>query len=374
MADDDNLEIRVNNTSYAGWTESRVTRGIERYPSDFDVSGAVSFPGANTDVICRPGDPCTIMLGSDKVITGYVDDLIFNVSPQSHVLRLRGRGKGEDLVDCSALVNGMQVSGTSALDIAKQLDIDRFGITARSLSGDGLGLYFAFNIDLGMTPYEILEQIARYEQLLVYEDANGNLVFNQVGKQKHSSGIAEGQNMQAANVALKMGNRFSEYHVGVMSTDRWTTVGLAGNEIAVVYDKSVPRYRPHLIVSEQGQTSVGLATQRANWELARRRGRSQAVQVTVDSWRDSAGLLWQPNNLIPVNIPSCKILDQIMCISEVSYNRDGSSGTTAQLTCMPSEAFTPTPPALQALTNAIKVATGADSGTGDGNSKPIGPS
>src|SRR4029077_14638411 len=82
----------------------------------------------------------------------------------------------------------------------------------------------------------------------------------------------------------------------------------------------------------------------ANWEFARRIGRSQAVTLTVDNWRDSAGTLWAPNALAPVNLPALKLAPPgPWLISECSFIKSADRGTVAELVLMPPEAFLPQP-------------------------------
>ena len=71
---------------------------------------------------------------------------------------------------------------------------------------------------------------------------------------------------------------------------------------------------------------------------ARRIGRSQAFRLTCDSWRDSAGKLWQPNKLAIINAPAHKLVNQKWIIGTVTFRKD-QSGTHADLTLMPPDAF-----------------------------------
>ena len=98
------------------------------------------------------------------------------------------------------------------------------------------------------------------------------------------------------------------------------------------------RYRKRIIIVE----STMLATQQAqrciDWEMNRRYGRSRQLFVTVDSWRDSSGKLWEPNTLIPVNIPVLQLKDTELLLAEVTYIKD-RNGTHARMVLMPKEAF-----------------------------------
>jgi prophage tail gpP-like protein len=76
-------------------------------------------------------------------------------------------------------------------------------------------------------------------------------------------------------------------------------------------------------------------------------GRSRAVTLTTDSWRDSDGKLYAPNSLVPVNLPSLKIVGQSWLISEVTY-RKGENGTQCDLVLMP-------PPGVQCQADSAAV-------------------
>ena len=73
-----------------------------------------------------------VKIGADLVLTGYVDRYSSSISAGQHTIRVEGRSKSEDLVDCSALVQntsagspvtpGMQiVNGSDAVSIASKL-------------------------------------------------------------------------------------------------------------------------------------------------------------------------------------------------------------------------------------------------------------
>ena len=259
------------------------------------------------------------------------------------------------------------MSGTSALDVAQRLAAP-FKITAQNLSGVGPSIA-QFNVILGETAYEIIERVCRYAALLCYDDADGNLVLATNGSQKMASGFGEGVNIQEANVTLSMDERFSQYTAVLISTDNLADLGSSGNLLGTVYDQGVPRYRPRIIVSEQFVNGQPIGKQRAVWERNRRYGRSQRVTLTCDTWRDSAGQLWQPNALAPLNLPSCKLVNLTWVITEVSYIR-GSQGTRAEVTMMPASALQPEPSSLNPFDWQIAQAL-ATGGGGAGN--PSGP-
>jgi prophage tail gpP-like protein len=355
---DNTLSISANGGDFTGWTSIRVTRRLEGVPSDFDVSLTDrATDGAAAQFQVKPGDPCTVRIADDVAITGYVDRVALSITGTSHVVRISGRGKCEDLVDCSIppdQLHGMQITTSSLLDLATKLSAP-YGVKVTSLTGDNVPVSFEggsavqFNAVLTETPFEIIERVARYAGVLAFEDSTGSLVLANVGTGQHSSGFAQGVNVQAAASVFTMDERYSIYLPTLMSVNVLGDQGVGGKSFPSVKDSGVPRFRELVVVSEQFQLDQSLAEKRAQWEAARRKGRSLAVHVTCDSWRDSAGLLWQPNYYAPVDIQSVRATDATgpWIISEVHYMVDQDRGTVADLLLMPKDAFQPEPTILR---------------------------
>src|SRR5579872_4383016 len=116
---DGDLTIVAAGRELSGWEMIRVTRGIERCPNDFEVQ--LSDSGGSADVPAQPGDACQVYIGSDLVITGYVDVFNPSINARAHTVRITGRGKCRDLVDCSATYPGGQIVGDTVSGIAAKL-------------------------------------------------------------------------------------------------------------------------------------------------------------------------------------------------------------------------------------------------------------
>jgi len=362
MRPNDTLTLLVGGQGLRGWQETRITRGLERCPSDFDFSLTERFPGQAASVIAEPGQTCEVRIGSDVVLTGYLDMLAPEINVRGHQVRAQGRSKCSDLVDCSAVLPNMAVNVSSLAQLANDL-CKPFGITVSQPDGPGSPLVSIgggvppFNIALGETPFEIIERVGRWNRLLAYDDTAGNLVLAKVGTKTAASGAVQGKNVQTASVAFRKDERFTVYLPAMFSTETLSDLNSAlgtanANRLPPVEDAAAfanqrradgqPRYRPKFVVSEQQLENVNLAQARAEWEKSRRYGRSQAVNVTLDSWRDSAGALWAPNTLVPLDLPVLKVVGVTWLVSEVTYRR-GRDGTLADLVLMPPEAFAPEP-------------------------------
>lgn len=331
-----------NSQRITGWTSVRVTRGIERCPSDFEVEFTEPYP-AVSNVMVQPGDFCEVYLGTDLVISGFVDRYMPSYNATSHTVRISGRGRCQDLVDCSAKWTGGQFMTTPLLQIAQRL-CEVYDINVVLADGANQGPPIPFlNVFVGESIYDVLERLCRLYQLLLYEQADGSLVLAQVGGQQAASGFKEGVNVLAASGTFSMDARFSDYEMVLQALDTMRDFGSGGNHLASAFDHGVQRFRYHALVSEATAGGTILGVDRINWEKVRRIGRSLQVRVTTDTWRDSAGVLWTPNTLVSLDLPSLKMKPQSWLIADVTHRRDSAKGTEADLLIMPPQAFNPQP-------------------------------
>ncbi len=341
------ITLRLHRQELSGWNRLRVTRGIERFPGDFELEMTELYPGQSQDFLVSPGDTCVLHLGGEPVITGYVDRVVPSISAESHDIRVTGRGRCQDLLDCAAVWPNGQMSNINAFTMAKQLAAV-YGIDV-SCDVDGLLMIPQINIIPGESTYEVVERTARYSALLVYEDRAGNMVLARAGTEAMASGVQEGINIEAATAERSMDQRFSHVTALLTGTNNMQDLTSITAPHFTATDPNVPRRRERVIFAEAGELGWEVGKQRALWEVAWRRGRAEVIHVTVDNWRDVDGNLWEPNKLIEVLIPSLKVsgdqagtVPQRLMIAEVTYTLD-ESGTHAQLTLMPPEAFEPKP-------------------------------
>jgi prophage tail gpP-like protein len=369
-------------SGYTGWTRHRVTTGIETCPADFELEATDNAPDNASVVDIQPGYECMILIGNTVVLTGNVDRVAFELTGNSHVVRIAGRSKCADLVDCSAEFSTFQLNNTNPLALATLLAAP-FGIQVFAIGDIGNTQIPQFDVILTETPYEIIERVARYAALLAYDDHGGNLVLSRAGSTAMASGFTQGVNVQEAYATFTMDERYSTVEAVLQSTDTLftdpgdpnDTVALGQDIVqgALAVDPGVPRHRPLILVAEQGDLKFQVAAQRCAWEVARRTGRSQQIRVICDSWFDSAGNIWQKNSLAPIDLPALKVTNAQWLIGSVTYLRD-ESGTRADITLMPAPAFLPEPIILQPFASDVYQAVnqnGAAAATDGSDTSPL---
>jgi len=350
----DDVALAVGGQHIAGWTTVRVTRGMERIPADFDIGLTERYPDT-TDVVVSEGDPCVLSIGGDTVITGYVDRVTEQVDAHNHALSIAGRGKCEDLVDCAAQFDSFQFQEVSTADIAAAL-CKPFGIAVKAQSPGIVHPQVCLNV--GESPYAVIDRLCKIAQLLCYEDAEGDLVLAPLSDNEAASGFALGMNVERASYTRDISQRFSEYRVYLVGTALLQDAGLQPLAEYTISDDTMPRYRPKAFIAETGDAGASVSNAHALWECNRRIGRGNVVTVTASTWRDSAGALYLPNTKAPLSLPQLKLADgQKFTIGEVTYRRD-MNGSACDVTLMPPEAFMPEPILYLPLAQDVSAALG----------------
>lgn len=357
----DDLAIHINGHIVTGWTGAKFTCGIERFPRAFSVSITERLDqNYKALAIFEEGMPITVHLGDDKVMTGYIDVVNAAISAQEHTVSISGRSMCEDLVDCSADIAGMSIGNyfntTPASVIATRLAAP-YGIKVQAGENSKTSK-LPLNINLGETVYQIIERIARYSGFLVYDNEDGDLILSEPASEpKAQIVLKQGVNIKHANTEFNLSERFGSYEFyshsaqtlldttsainhGQYGPDNSASHGYSND---AVFDKyktpyGAPRVRKLIQIADLPLSGAVTAQTRANWELNRRAGRSQRIEITKQGWRDDNGKLFRPNSLVDFHTPSIRLSNKTWLIADLIFEK-GLAGTTTQLVLMPKEAF-----------------------------------
>lgn len=340
---DDQVVVFVNGVTYSGWKAVSITRSIEALASSFSISLTDIWSPNQEAWPIVPGDAISIELGGKKVLTGFVDD----VSPdeQSNVrnLKITGRDKLMDIVDCSENITPGQLKNVTALQIAQRM-VRSFGINVRADVSVG-EKFLKFAIQPGETAFNTISRAALKRSLLMISaDAGETLLLTQAGKSRATDALVLGVNIKGLSAIHSMKQRYSEYIVKGQSNQIagvWEGTN-ASQMKAVSNDAGVSRFRPKTII-ESGDFSAFELKRRADYEAAVRAGKGTRSTIVMNGWRQTDGELWPINALTAVNAQSGIQIDQDMLMSGVNYTLENGGGKTAISVIRPG-AYTPAPP------------------------------
>lgn len=352
----DAVELLVGGSIFSGWTEFRVSRAMDRAAGDFDLSVSERWPGRDEPWRIQPFDAVEIRLGSEAVLTGYVDIVAPETDAKTHRVRIRGRSKTCDLVDCTPELRGTEFRGATLPAIARAL-AQPFGVDVVSEAPDGapFGVEAKEKTD---TAWRTIERLSRLRGVLCHDDEQGRLVLARAGERRAAGSLELGRTLLAASARIDVSKRFSRY---VTMTQRQTAAAVArdadgdvadsdeaerpnaGVQVSVTgiaSDPAVPRYRPKIFRAE-GSGDTAFARDRALWAAATARAKSLQVEATVQGWRKADGALWRLNELVKIKADWLRLDHDLLVIgTEFTLGQDGRR---TRLTLTPREALLPEP-------------------------------
>ena len=363
----DVVRLVVNGSEYGGWKAVRITAGIERQARDFELEVTDRWPG-QTDVPRRiqPGDACQVYIGTDLVLTGYVDATPIKYDSKSVGVGVKGRSKTADLVDCCPIPSGESLNGVSLpwRDIvgkngvlgqivappaksAAQWRQQKMEVIAAALAAP-YGVRVVAEVDtgkaipdhsvqIGESVFESIDRMMRQRHVLSTDNEQGDLVFIDVGSAgRAGTAIELGANVLAGSTDLDYKGVFSDYIVkgqragnddgyasdvseeeGDATDDSSTDVV---GETATASDARAKRRRV-LVIKQTGQADDGSCKDRAEYERAHRAAKALQTSYTVVGWRQADGSLWRPNMIVRVRDPLIGF-DTEMVIAEITWVMD----------------------------------------------------
>ncbi|MFN1515323.1 phage baseplate assembly protein [Vibrio owensii] len=336
--------LKAGGNVYGGWTKISITRSLEAMSGSFDLELTWKWLGSNekykafVDPI-KQGQACTIEIGGERVITGYIDDWVPSYDETQVIISVSGRDKTADLVDCSIDMASGQFNNQTLAQIANTV-CKPFGIQV-IVNTDVGEVFQRIQIEQGETPHELLSRLARQRGVLLTSDTFGNLVITRRSKQQAGVSLILGENVKAARGRFSYRQRFSNFKIKSVGAafgfnDAADSVTVGGIE-ANVKDSEIKRYRPLIIVNEEITTADG-AAKRGQWERQRSLAKSNAAEYTVTGWRiPQTGKLWNFNTLVPV-LDEIIGLDKELLISSVMFSED-ASGRLAVISVVEPESF-----------------------------------
>ena len=377
------VRLVVGGSEYGGWKSVRISAGIERQARDFELEVTDRWPG-QTDIPRRiqPGDACQVYIGSDLVMTGYVDATPIKYDGKSVGVGVKGRSKTADLVDCCPIPTGKPLGAPSGSwgDVIgpdgkkpnviappsksaaqwrnQKLEVIAAALAApygvRVISETDTGRVIAdHQVQVGESVFESIDRMMRLRHVLSTDNERGDLVFIDVGSAgRAGTAIELGVNVIAGSADLDYKGVFSQYIVkgqragtddtyasdvseeeGDSTDDSTTTVT---GETATSADARAKRMRI-LVIKQSGHADEGTCKDRADYERAHRAAQALQTNYTLAGWRQADGSLWQPNQLVRVRD---KVIgfDTEMVIAEAAWVMD-SQGLRTEIRVGPQDGY-----------------------------------
>ena len=330
------LILTVGDQLHQGWKSVSVFRSLEHAAHAFDITLTDRWGEGEARAI-KAGEACSLKYDNELLITGYIDAVEPSHDANSHSIRVRGRSKPGDLVDCS--IPQREFKGQDLLQIAKALS-KAFGINVSSNTDIG-AKFTSVRLAAGQPIWEFLEQLARIRAVRLVSDINGDLLITTAGSGRADIALELGVNIKSAQAEIDHSQLFSAYLVKAQQGGLLLSAEGAAFPQGSANDTRVTRYRPLTIESETTTDKAGCQT-RAEWARNTHFGRARSTVITVSGWlQTDGGRTWMPNELVHIDDPLLGIKgDRLIRSVNLLLNENG---TRTELAVVPKEAFELTP-------------------------------
>lgn len=336
MADD--LTVLVAGQNHGGWKTVTETETLEAIAATFDITVSDRWPGQESNRPIAEGDACAITIDQERVLTGSIDLVEPSYDDKDHTIRITGRSRAGDLVDCMHIGPKRQWTNASVEAILGDL-MEPFGLPL--VFEAAADPFPVFKYEENETVFEAIERLCRMRGLLATSDANGAVRLIRPGGRRATVVLHRSENILSAGATRDSKKRFSHYIVKGSRPD--PEIGVDPSELtgvmATVRDSAVKRYRPFVTIAEKSLTRAEAET-RATWQRDYYRARSEEAVVTVQGWRQTqGGPLWMPGLIVSVDDDWLGIHGDRLIVSVTRTKAGENQGTKTRLTLWPVDAF-----------------------------------
>lgn len=326
------VTISVGGGSYTAFKLVEVKAAFNEASRSFRIVLAAELGASATNALLNAGKPIKIMSNGDLMLDGFVDKKNPQIDANQAQIVVTGRSKSADLVDSSAKKEGGNFKDKDPLEIGNAV---AEGISAKFTTDQQLKKIKQYQINPGESCFRLVEKMARKQGMTICGQADGNAKITKAGKERHSGGIVEGQNMKSGSSSHDMSNRHSEIIVRGQRPFGHKKEDYLEIE-AKAKDGKVGRQRPLLIYMDEDTDKEG-AKDRAKNRKDRAAGHSLTAEVEVQGFRDEGGKLWEPGHLVWMESPFLDIA-QDMLIESVTWTQS-EAGSVSNLTLKDPRAY-----------------------------------
>jgi len=336
----DEISLSIGSSRLLGWKNVSVNRSMDTLSSSFSFNMVDIWEENPIDLI--PNLSCKIYLDTILILTGFIDSVDIKVDPSNHELSIKGRDKTCDLIDCSADNSPGSWKNINLQKLIYELTKSfKINVIRETDFGEDIK---DFTLNTGEAPFEAIQRICNDRGILPLTNMNGDLILTSSGSRKSFDKLIYGENITDADISYDFANRFSIYKVkGQKSGDGNSWKNSTSQIYGESRDEGIDRYRPKIITADEQMTN-SLASRKASWEAQTRAGRSGKLSVSIPTWKQSNGEIWDINMLVSCDIPPFKIFpDDPLLLYEIEYKQD-NEGTSSILKFIRKDSYLAEPP------------------------------
>ncbi len=343
-ADSENeVAVLIDGERFRFWDTIRIVRALDTMDV-VDFSAPFESEAPKFRETFRPFSykPLQVTLGGDPFFTGTLVGVNPNITPDRKTLVMSGYSLPGVLNDCTAPASSypLEFSEQNLREIATSL-AEPFGVSVEFLEEPG-ATFELVAMEPSEKVFEFLVRVAKQRNLILSSSPEGKLIF----WRSIETGNPVAQLRQGEPPLLSVTPFFNpqEYYSHVTGLDP-VLVGLEGSQFTVKNPRLAGITRPITFSTPDSQDADTKAAVEA--KAGRMFGSMASYSISVATWRDSAGKLWEPNTLITLEAPDAMIYNQYtFVIRSIEFEKDEKSETAVLNLVIPGSFSGKTPETL----------------------------
>jgi len=335
--------LSVNGRLFADWKSITVYLNQQEANNYYRFTAtelvSASPPKVLSELQIVPGMTCSVTLGGEFAIAGYVWTRQAALTEKAHGVEITGKGFTAATVNGAASVKGGELTNVTYPELATKI-LEPYGLKFGPKGAIDMKPFERINVT-GQTAWEVLETAARQRNIIL-----GTNPYDPVGKEMWGTAkgftqgfatVEEGVNIlegretvsmefgsgsyltlaQGAPTPKEWGAKITSQPFGEFASGFAKQLGVAGMFMPIVNMLELPGKKAD-------------ADKRSGTENTFLSGAQIKVEVVVQGWFNGYGQLWRPWMSIHVRSPSL-ILDEPLICKSVTFTQDDRGGTRTTL-------------------------------------------
>jgi len=315
--------MRIQGARFRYWNDLKITRSIDQ----MDVI-QFSVPWDSDSKLLRDFfapfsyKETTIEVGSQILFTGTIVSVVTVLSDKK-ILNVSAYSKPGVLNDCTPSSSSfpLEFNGLGLKEIAKSI-CEPFGLSVE-FEGDAGAVFDQVSCESGKKALSFLIDLAKRRNFVISSTSDGKLLFWKAIE----TGEAVANLKQGESPLLSVTPSFSEqdFYSSITGIDS-VSIGALGSQFTVQNTRVQGYLRPlTFTVNDVDDVTVQTAVEN---KAGRMYGNAVQYSVSVATWRDSSGNLWEPNTMISVEAKDAMIYNQYkFVIRSINFKKDSKKQT-----------------------------------------------
>lgn len=325
------VAIIVNGQRFRFWESVRITRAIDMIDTvEFSAPFEPDAPGWRDTFRPFSFQEVQVLVGGQTFFTGTMVGVMPTVAADRSTIRVSCYARPGVLNDCTPPpppndADSLQFDGQTLRQIAATI-CRPFGISV-VFEADPGAAFEEVACEPGTKALAFLTDLAQKRGLIIGTNPDGALVFR---RDSGGAAAAVARLRQGASPVLAVTPSFSpqEYYSHITGISP-VVVGTEGSQFTVSNPRLTGVVRPLTFRADDSEDAD--AKLAVDAKTGRMFANMVSYSVTVNTWRDEAGNLWQPNTIVKLTAPRAMVYSEFeFMIRNVEFSRE-SDGETAVL-------------------------------------------